>query len=108
MSSDENAESSESKSNLPFFLDVGTKGGAVFVATAAFIVPIIGYNIAVEGFGVDGIEAGRWIGIGFTVVACLGWASTYVFRVATKDMTYVRTIDCIDLCMVALLPFVTS
>jgi hypothetical protein len=91
MSADDNSSTTENtKSTLPFFLDPGTKGGAVFLATAAFIIPIIGYNIAVEGFGLDGIEAGKWIGVGFTVVSCLGWVGTYVFRVATKDMTYVR------------------
>jgi hypothetical protein len=103
LSADESSDNSENteKSKLPFFLDPGTKGGAVFIATAAFIIPIIGYNVAVEGFGLDGIEAGKWIGVGFTVVSCLGWVGTYVFRVATKDMTYVRvyTVYCIDGCV---------
>lgn len=78
------------KSKLPFFLDPGTKGGAVFLSLVLFIIPIIIYNIVVSVFGVDEIEAGKWIGIGFTVLATLGWVSTYLFRVATKDMTYVR------------------
>lgn len=92
LSADESSDNeSESKSNLPFFLDVGTKGGAVFIAAVAFIIPIIGYNVAVQGFGADGTVVGNYIGVGFTVVACLGWAGTYVFRVANKDMTYVRT-----------------
>jgi hypothetical protein len=88
MSSDETSESS--KKDFGFLLDPSTKGGAVFIALAAFVVPVIGYNIAVAGFGMDGIEVGKWIGVGFTVVACLGWAGTYIFRVANKDMTYVR------------------
>lgn len=41
-------------------------------------------------FGFDEIETGKWIGIGFTVLATLGWVSTYLFRVATKDMTYAK------------------
>ena len=81
--------SGEGKSKLPFFLDPGTKGGAVFLSLVLFIVPIIFYNIVVTFFGVDEIEAGKWIGIGFTILATLGWVSTYLFRVATKDMTYV-------------------
>ena len=68
------------KNNLPFWLDIGTKGGAVFWSLVLFIVPIIGYNE---------IEAGKWIGVGFTAIAMLAWSSTYLFRVATKDMTYV-------------------
>ena len=90
MSSDETSDKAETKKDFGFLLDPSTKGGAVFIALAAFIVPVIGYNIAVEGFGLDGIEVGKWIGVGFTVVACLGWAGTYIFRVANKDMTYVR------------------
>ena len=77
------------KNNLPFWLDIGTKGGAVFWSLVLFIVPIIGYNIVTGVFGYDEIEAGKWIGVGFTAIAMLAWSSTYLFRVATKDMTYV-------------------
>jgi Protein of unknown function (DUF3007) len=76
-------------SNLPFWLDIGTKGGAVFWSLVLFIVPILGYNVVTGIFGVDEIEAGKWIGVGFTAFALLAWGSTYLFRVATKDMTYV-------------------
>ena len=55
-----------------------------------FLVPIVLYNIVVQVFGVDDLEAGRWIGVGFTVLCTLAWVSTYIFRVATKDTTYVR------------------
>lgn len=85
------SEEGGSKSNLPFWLDIGTKGGAVFWSLVLFIVPIIGYNIVTGVFGVDEIEAGKWIGVGFTAVAMLAWGSTYLFRVATKDMTYVSS-----------------
>ena len=54
------------KSNLPFWLDPGTKGGAVVLSIILFIIPLIGYSIVTNIFGVDGIEAGKWIGIGFT------------------------------------------
>jgi len=43
-----------------------------------------------EVFGVDGIEAGKWIGVGFTFFTTVLWVSTYIFRVATKDMTYAK------------------
>lgn len=72
-------------------LDPGTKGGALFLALIAFVVPIIFYEFVTNVFGFDGIEAGKWIGGGFTVIATLAWVGTYIFRVATKDMTYVRT-----------------
>lgn len=72
-------------------LDPGTKGGALFLSLVLFVVPIIFYRIVTAFFGVDGIEAGKWIGVGFTLVVSLLWLSTYIFRVATKDMTYVSS-----------------
>lgn len=78
------------ESNLPMLLDIGTKGGALFLSLVLFIVPIIFYQIVTNVFGVDGIEAGKWIGVGFTAFTTILWVSTYIFRVATKDMTYVR------------------
>lgn len=55
-----------------------------------FVIPLIVYNVAVSVFQADETQTGIFIGVGFTVLATLGWSSTYLFRVATKDMTYVR------------------
>ncbi|KAL7445719.1 hypothetical protein ACHAXM_009888 [Skeletonema potamos] len=84
------SEKNESSSNLPVFLDPGTKGGAVVLSLILFIIPIIIYQVATGVFGVDEIEAGRDIGVGFSVITMLLWGSTYIFRVATKDMTYAK------------------
>ena len=84
-------EKSASKSNLPFWLDPGTRGGAVVLGIILFIVPFIGYAIATSVFGIEGVDAGKWIGVGFTAAATLVWVFTYIFRVATKDMTYVSS-----------------
>jgi len=88
MSTENNQE--EKKSNLPMLLDPGTKGGAIFLSLVLFIVPIIGYEVVTLGFGVDGIEAGKWIGVGFTFFTTVLWVATYILRVATKDMTYAK------------------
>jgi hypothetical protein len=77
------------ESNLPFWLDPNTKGGVVVLGFLLFILPILGYNVATGVFGLDGIEAGKWIGVGFTAIGTFAWVATYIFRVATKDMTYV-------------------
>jgi Protein of unknown function (DUF3007) len=74
---------------LPFFLDPGTYGGVIVLSVIAFVVPILFYQFITGVLNVDGVEAGIWIGGVFTVFATLAWASTYIFRVATKDMTYV-------------------
>jgi hypothetical protein len=79
------------KGKLPLLLDPGTKGGALFLSLVLFLVPIAAYDVATNALGWDEIDAGIAIGIGFTVFSMFAWLSTYLFRVATKDMTYVRT-----------------
>jgi Protein of unknown function (DUF3007) len=79
-------------SSLPFFLDPATKGGVIVYMLLFFLAPIFLYNGVVGAGILDEISAGRLIGVGFTIVASLAWVSTYVFRVATKDMTYVRCV----------------
>jgi Protein of unknown function (DUF3007) len=85
-------EPEQESSSLPFFLDPATKGGVVVYTIVLFLAPIFLYNFVVGAGILDEISAGRLIGVGFTIVASLAWVSTYVFRVATKDMTYVRWI----------------
>mmetsp|Transcript_22648 Transcript_22648/g.31620 ORF Transcript_22648/g.31620 Transcript_22648/m.31620 type:complete len:183 (+) Transcript_22648:176-724(+) len=84
------SSSEETKSNLPMLLDPGTKGGALFLSAVLFIVPIIVYQVVINVFGFDPIDAGKWIGVGFTFFTTVLWVSTYIFRVATKDMTYAK------------------
>jgi len=83
-------ENDSQKSSLPVFLDPGTKGGAVVLSILLFVTPLVGYQVAVGPFGMDEIEAGRNIGTGFTVFTMLLWGGSYIFRVATKDMTYAK------------------
>ena len=88
MAADNEGKQLESN-KLPFFLGPGTYGGVIVLSLLAFVVPILFYQFITNVFHVDGVEAGVWIGGLFTVFATLAWASTYLFRVATKDMTYV-------------------
>lgn len=90
LSASPDEDDTQSPSSLPMLLDPGTKGGALFLSLVLFLLPFVGYNVATGVFGIDENEAGRWIGVGFTVVTSLAWALTYVFRVATKDMTYAK------------------
>jgi len=87
MATEDNPKSS---GGLPFWLDPGTRGGAVVLSLVLFILPLVGYSVVTNVFGVDEVEAGKYIGVGFTAVATLLWVSTYIFRVATKDMTYAK------------------
>jgi hypothetical protein len=81
----------QEENKLPFWLDPNTKGGVIVLSIVLFLIPFLGYNIATGIFGFDGIEAGKWIGVGFTAFGTVAWVGSYIFRVATKDMTYVST-----------------
>ncbi|KAL7537163.1 hypothetical protein ACHAXR_008647 [Thalassiosira sp. AJA248-18] len=83
-------QNNEPKSSLPVFLDPGTKGGAVVLSIILFVIPIVIYQVATGVFGIDEIDAGRNIGAGFCVITMLVWGGSYIFRVATKDMTYAK------------------
>ena len=96
MATEPDADKSKS-GGLPFWLDPGTRGGAVVLSLLLFIVPFIGYSVATNLFGIDGVEAGKYIGVGFTAVATMLWVFTYIFRVATKDMTYVSTVQVVSI-----------
>jgi Protein of unknown function (DUF3007) len=86
------SDETESKgTNLPFFLDPGTKGGVLVLMTVIFVLTWAGYQFLVSALGYDEIDAGIGVGMGFTVLSTLAWMSTYLFRVATKDMTYVSS-----------------
>jgi len=71
------SEGSE-QNKLPMLLDPGTKGGALFLSLVLFLVPLAFYEFVTLALGWDGIDAGRWIGVGFVVITCLLWTSTYV------------------------------
>lgn len=87
-------ESDNTGNKLPFWLDPNTRGGAIVLSLILFVIPFIAYSVATGVFHVDEVEAGKWIGVGFTAGASFLWVFTYIFRVATKDMTYVRTNLC--------------
>lgn len=83
-------QNTETKSSLPVFLDPGTKGGAIVLSVILFVVPLVVYNVATGPMGMDEIEVGRNIGVGFSVLSMVFWLGSYIFRVATKDMTYAK------------------
>lgn len=88
-----NDEENSNKQSLPFYLDPNTKGGVVVLTFVLFLGTYITDQIFINVLNYDEIDAGITIGMGFTVLSTLAWMSTYLFRVATKDMTYV-SIDC--------------
>ncbi|GFZ07648.1 transmembrane protein [Actinidia rufa] len=50
----------------------------------------IGLESGLEFFGVDPLQAGNAVQLIFVLGLTIGWISTYIFRVANKDMTYAQ------------------
>ena len=59
---------------------------ALGISLGIFVVAGLVY-LALQLFGLDGINAGIWTQTALVVVL-IGWSVTYLFRVGTKNMTY--------------------
>ena len=59
---------------------------ALGISLGIFLVAGLVY-LALQLFGLDGINAGIWTQVALVVVL-VGWSATYLFRVGTKNMTY--------------------
>lgn len=64
---------------------------AIAIALSVFLGGGLIYLI-LQGTGLDGISAGIWTQL-LLVVGLLAWASTYLFRVLTKNMTYNQQLE---------------
>eukprot|EP00639_Heterosigma_akashiwo_P005563 CAMPEP_0194570154 /NCGR_PEP_ID=MMETSP0292-20121207/7582_1 /TAXON_ID=39354 /ORGANISM="Heterosigma akashiwo, Strain CCMP2393" /LENGTH=160 /DNA_ID=CAMNT_0039420545 /DNA_START=254 /DNA_END=739 /DNA_ORIENTATION=+ len=85
----ERAPDAFERAGLPWILNPNTKGGSLVVAALSLVFPVGAYY-ALQAGGMDELDAGRYVGVGFVVVSCVLWTATYLFRVATKDMTYAQ------------------
>lgn len=47
-------------------------------------------HAGLQATGMDAGLAGNWVQLIIFLGICIGWISTYLWRVATKNMTYVR------------------
>ncbi|KAG5187088.1 hypothetical protein JKP88DRAFT_193912 [Tribonema minus] len=79
----------EKKGGLPFWLDPSTRGGAVVVPVLSVLLPIAAYFVLTSQ-GMDGLKAGNYVTVTYILLGMVGWAGTYFFRVATKNMTYAQ------------------
>ena len=53
------------------------------------VIPF-GINNYLVSTGLEEAKVGAYVGFSFVVLSMVGWASTYLFRVANKDMTYAK------------------
>ena len=75
--------------NISPWLSLNTRGGVIVWGTILIFVPITAYYYLV-GTGLEETVVGAYVGASFVFLSMLAWASTYVFRVANKDMTYAK------------------
>mmetsp|Transcript_6329 Transcript_6329/g.8578 ORF Transcript_6329/g.8578 Transcript_6329/m.8578 type:complete len:221 (+) Transcript_6329:70-732(+) len=77
------------KMGLPWWLNPNTKGGVLIVGALSLVFPYSIYY-GLQYTGMEDVVAGQYVGVGFVLISCVLWTLTYVFRVATKDMTYAK------------------
>ena len=75
------------------WLNINTRGGIIVWSGILTLVPIVVYQYFI-GQGYEDTTVGAYVGALFVLLSMVGWASTYIFRVATKDMTYAKQVMC--------------
>lgn len=75
--------------DLAAWFNPNTRGGVIVWSFLLILIPVGFYNFFV-GQGMEETKVGVYVGFSFVVLSMVGWASTYLFRVANKDMTYAR------------------
>lgn len=60
-------------SKLPFFLDLGTKGGIIFYSIVGIALPFVAYSFMIDNLGYDVVLAGNVILIGYVGLATVAW-----------------------------------
>jgi hypothetical protein len=78
--------SSGTKEKVPF----GYTRKDVLLIGVGLTVFGVGLKFGLEAFGVDSLRAGNVVQIVMVAGLTIGWISSYLFRVSTKDMTYAK------------------
>lgn len=78
--------SSGTKEKVPF----GYTRKDVILIGVGLTVFGVGLKFGLEAFGVDSLRAGNVVQIVMVAGLTIGWISSYIFRVSTKDMTYAK------------------
>lgn len=75
--------------DISAWLNINTRGGVLVWCAILTIIPIAAYAYFVST-GLEETTVGAYVGALFVLLTMVAWASTYIFRVATKDMTYAK------------------
>lgn len=75
--------------DLGAWFNPSTRGGVIVWCVILTLIPVGFYQYFVST-GVDSEKVGAYVGAIFVLLSNLLWASSYIFRVANKDMTYAK------------------
>lgn len=89
MAGDSTSSSSSSGFDASAWLNPNTRGGVIVWSIILITIPVGFYNFFVAQ-GLDSDKVGAYVGAIFVLLSNVLWASTYIFRVANKDMTYAK------------------
>eukprot|EP00246_Nothoceros_aenigmaticus_P001884 TRINITY_DN12571_c0_g1_i1.p1 TRINITY_DN12571_c0_g1~~TRINITY_DN12571_c0_g1_i1.p1 ORF type:complete len:236 (+),score=27.60 TRINITY_DN12571_c0_g1_i1:90-710(+) len=77
---------SEAEEKIPFGY---TRKDVILIGVGVTFVGV-GIKYGLEALGVDSLRAGNAVQLIMVLGLTVGWISTYVFRVSTKEMTYAK------------------
>lgn len=89
VSTDDKGEEKLVEFDISAWLNINTRGGVLVWCAILTIIPIAAYAYFVST-GLEETTVGAYVGALFVLLTMVAWASTYIFRVATKDMTYAK------------------
>jgi hypothetical protein len=89
------SQRSTTEFNAKAWLDPNTRGGILVWSTLLTVIPIAIYNVIVKS-GMNEVRAGATVGASFVLLTTVLWASSYLFRVANKGMTYAKQLQDYD------------
>jgi hypothetical protein len=75
--------------DLAAWFNPNTRGGVIVWSIILFLIPLA-VNYYLVSTGLDSDKVGAYVGALFVLLSNVAWASTYIFRVANKDMTYAK------------------
>lgn len=75
--------------DISAWLNINTRGGVLVWCAILIVIPVAAYAYFVST-GLEETTVGAYVGALFVLLTMVAWASTYIFRVATKDMTYAK------------------
>ena len=71
------------------WVNPNTRGGVIVWSLILVTIPYLVYEYLVST-GLEATKVGAYVGALFVLLSNVLWASTYIFRVANKDMTYAK------------------